>query len=78
MVSMFLQTITTVLHVGLIESTTVVHNTAQNSSDNSPPYPPDNHRSSDDVYWRGAGKTADDEVHNSLANQDAKSTNLHR
>jgi len=33
--------------------TTVVHNTAQNSSDNLPSYPPDNHHSSDDVYWRG-------------------------
>jgi len=32
--------------------TTVVHNTAQNSSDNVPSYPPDNHHSSDDVYWR--------------------------
>jgi len=27
--------------------TTVVHNTAQNSSDNLPSYPPDNHHSSD-------------------------------
>jgi len=33
--------------------TTVVHNTAQNSSDNFPSYPPDNHHCSDDVYWRG-------------------------
>jgi len=33
--------------------TTVVHNTAHNSSDNFPSYPPDNHHSSDDVYWRG-------------------------
>jgi len=33
--------------------TTLVHNTAQNSSDNFPSDPPDNHRSSDDVYWRG-------------------------
>jgi len=31
----------------------VVHNTAQsNSSDNFPSYAPDNHHSSDDVYWR--------------------------
>jgi len=30
-------------------STTVVHNTAQNSSDNFLSYPPDNHHSSDDV-----------------------------
>jgi len=35
-----------------------VHNTAQNSSDNLPSYPPDNHHSSDDVYW-GEMKTAD-------------------
>jgi len=32
--------------------TTVLHNTAQNSSDNLPSYPPDNHHSSDAVYWR--------------------------
>ena len=31
---------------------TIVHNTAQNSNDNFPYYPPDNHHSSDDVYWR--------------------------
>jgi len=30
----------------------VVHNTALNSSDNLPFYPPDNHHSSDEVYWR--------------------------
>jgi len=29
------------------------HNTAQNSSDNLLSYPPDNHHSSDDVYWMG-------------------------
>jgi len=28
------------------------HNTALNSSDNLHSYPPDNHHSSDDVYWR--------------------------
>ena len=28
-------------------------NTAVNSSDNLPSYPPDNHHSSDNVYWRG-------------------------
>jgi len=32
--------------------TTVIHNTAQNSSDNFLSYPPDNHHSSDDVYWK--------------------------
>jgi len=31
----------------------VVYNTALNSSDNLPSYPPDNHHSSDDVYRRG-------------------------
>ena len=39
------------MHITLC--TTVVHNTAQNSSDNIPIYPPDNHHSSDDVYWMG-------------------------
>jgi len=34
---------------------TVVHNTALKSFDNLPYYPPDNHHSSDDVYWRGEG-----------------------
>jgi len=33
--------------------TTVVHNTAQISSDKFPSYPPENHHISDDVYWRG-------------------------
>jgi len=32
--------------------TTVVHNTAQNSSDNLPSYPPESHHCSDAVYWR--------------------------
>jgi len=31
---------------------TVIHSTAQNSSDNIPSYRPDNHHSSDNVYWR--------------------------
>jgi len=31
--------------------TTVVHNTAQNSSDNLPSYPPGNHHCSDAVYY---------------------------
>ena len=35
--------------------TTVVHNTAQNSYDDFPSYPPDSHHSSDDVYWKAAG-----------------------
>jgi len=29
---------------------------AQNSFHNLPSYPPDNHHSSDDVYWRGGGQ----------------------
>ena len=31
----------------------VVHNTAQNSSDNLPCYPPGNHQCSGVIYWRG-------------------------
>jgi len=40
--------------------TTVIHNTAQNSSDNFPFYPPDNYHCLDDVYWREGGLTAAD------------------
>jgi len=32
--------------------TIVAHNIAQNRPDSFPPYPPDNHHSSDDVYLR--------------------------
>jgi len=32
--------------------TIVAHNIAQNRPDNFPPYPPDNHHCSDDVYLR--------------------------
>jgi len=41
--------------------TTVVHNTAKNSSDNFLSYTPDmtdSHHSSDDVYWREGGTKA--------------------
>jgi len=34
--------------------TIVAHNIAQNRPDSFPPYPPDNHHSSDDVYLREA------------------------
>ena len=34
--------------------TTVVHNGTE-QFDSLPSYPPDNYRSSDDVYWRGGG-----------------------
>jgi len=42
--------------------TTVIHNTAQNSSDNFPSYPPDNHHSSNDVYWKGRGVTETEQI----------------
>ena len=35
--------------------TIVAHNIAQNRPDNFPPYPPDNHHDSDDVYLREGG-----------------------
>jgi len=38
---------------------TVIHNTAQSSSDYFPSYPPDKHKSSDAVYWRGRAMTED-------------------
>jgi len=34
----------------------VIHNIAQNSSDNLPSYPPDNYHCSNVVYWRDEGK----------------------
>ena len=36
-----------------------MHSTALNSSDNLHSYPPDNHHSSDDVYWRGGDVSLD-------------------
>ena len=42
--------------------TTVVHNTAQNSSDNFPSYLPDNHHISNDVYWKGGGVTETQQI----------------
>ena len=35
--------------------TIVTHNIAQNRPDSFPPYPPDNHHCSDDVYLREGG-----------------------
>jgi len=43
------------MYVCLSLCTTVMHNTAQSSSDYLPSYPPDKHQSSDAVYWRGGG-----------------------
>jgi len=40
--------------------TTVIHYTAQNSSDNVPSYPPDNHHCSDVAYRRRGRGTSDD------------------
>jgi len=37
--------------------TIVAHNIAQNRPDSFPPYPPDNHHISDDVYLREGGIT---------------------
>jgi len=37
--------------------TIVAHNIAQNRPDSFPPYPPDNHHCSDDVYLKEGGKT---------------------
>jgi len=43
--------------------TIVAHNIAQNRPDSFPPYPPDDHHSSDDVYLReGAVKVMQMEV----------------
>jgi len=39
--------------------TIVAHNIAQNKPDSFPPYPPDNHHISDDVYLREGGKQKD-------------------
>jgi len=37
--------------------TTVIHNMAQNSSDNFPSYPTDNQHSSDNVYLKAEGSS---------------------
>ena len=39
--------------------TIVAHNIAQNRPDSFPPYPPDNHHISDDVYLREGGLQGD-------------------
>jgi len=39
--------------------TIVAHNIAQNRPDSFPPYPPDNHHISDDVYLREGVLSAD-------------------
>ena len=42
----------------------MVHNTAQNSSDNLPSYPPDNHHSLDAVSWRRRNYSIESTVKN--------------
>jgi len=46
--------------------TIVAHNIAQNRPDNFPPYPPDNHHCSDDVYLREGGRSLKTLSHGSL------------
>ena len=41
--------------------TTVIHNTAQSSSDYLPFYSPDKHQSSDAAHWRGGGDESNNE-----------------
>ena len=43
-----------IMRVLVPEQLRYVYNTAQNRSDNLPPYPPDNHHSSDYVYSSAA------------------------
>jgi len=38
--------------------TIVAHNIAQNRPDSFPPYPPDNHHCSDDVYLKEGGRSS--------------------
>jgi len=44
--------------------TIVAHNIAQNRPDSFPPYPPDNHHCSDDVYLREGGGVLTTDVPN--------------
>ena len=46
--------------------TTDIHITAQNSYDNLPAYPPNNHHSSDDVFRREGGTIALNNVNQSV------------
>ena len=45
----------------------VAHNIAQNRLDSFPPYPPDNHHCSDDVYLREGGAAILQECHSKTA-----------
>ena len=52
--------------------TIVAHNIAQNRPDSFPPYPPEDHHSSDDVYLREGGASA--EINNKQNDTDIKQT----
>jgi len=45
----------------------VAHNIAQNRPDSFPPYPPDNHHCSDDVYLREGGNKVSSKCSNSAS-----------
>jgi len=56
--------------------TTVVHNTAQSSSDYLPSYPPDKHQSLDAVYWRGGELQLENKLNNVYGQSELKQNNL--
>jgi len=49
------RTVSLFICVCIAMCTIVAHNIAQNRPDSFPPYPPDDHYSSDDVYLREGG-----------------------
>jgi len=49
------RTVSLFICVSIELCTIVAHNIAQNRPDSFPPYPPDNHHCSDDVYLREGG-----------------------
>ena len=51
------RTVSLFIYVCIALCTIVAHNIAQNRPDSFPPYPPDNHHCSDDVYLREGGAT---------------------
>jgi len=51
------RTVSLFIRVCIALCTTVAHNIAQNRPDSFPPYPPDNHHCSVDVYLREGGTT---------------------
>ena len=49
------RTVSLFISMCIVLCTIVAHNIAQNRPDSFPPYPPDDHHSSDDVYLREGG-----------------------